>query len=276
MTSTNIEPNANEHNLATTQSRDIENKNATSVCLNCDTSLVGNYCSYCGQIAETRLITLPNAFNNLFSHLTDLDNKVFVTIKDTLKNPGRTALNYVLGQRIKYVHPIKYFIVAMGLSLVVLSLLQQQGTIESARLELPGFINIPEEQQKVIVEWAMQYAHLVMLMLLPIYGFFLKKLFNNKRTTGEATVLIFYFYANLALLAIIFLGISQLHKSTWLEYIRSGLFIGYSCWAIIQFFEEKLFSGLWRIALAYLLYNLSVLALMIGIFKGYEIWLTTG
>lgn len=242
-------------------------------CKNCGSVNSGRFCSNCSQSSDTGVITIAGSFSNLFSHVTDLDSKLFYTLRQMFLNPGKASLSYVLGQRVKYVHPIKYFIIAMGLNLLAISEMQVQGAIAASKLQLPEFINIPEKEKQAIAQWVIQYIHLLMVTLLPIYGYFLSLLFGKKRTAGESTAFLFYLYANLALVSMFVLLLTNLLTTNSLHYISSLFFLIYSCWAILQFFEVKLFSGVWRIGVSYLCYSLVTLTLLLGIFKGYEVWL---
>jgi hypothetical protein len=246
---------------------------AINHCKNCGAQYSGCYCSDCGQSSNTGVITLSGAFSNLISHFTDLDNKLFYTLRHMFLNPGTASLNYVLGQRVKYIHPIKYFIIAMGLNLLAISEMQSQGTLTASKLQLPEFIDIPEQEKQAIVLWVAKYAHMLMVALLPIYGYFLSLLFDKKRTAGESTAFLFYLYANLALVSFLVLLFTSVLQSQYLHYVSSLFFIVYSSWAILKFFEMRFSQGFWRIGVSYLCYSLVALILILGVFKGYEIWL---
>ncbi len=243
-------------------------------CKNCGSQDIAQFCSHCGQAANTRVITLAGAFKNLISHISDLDNKLFYTLRQMLTSPGRASLKYVLGHRVKFIHPIKYFVVAMGLNFLAISELQAQGAIAASKLQLPEFINIPVQEQQAIAQWILKYAHLLMVTLLPIYGYFLSLFFGKKRTAGESSAFLFYLWGNLAIISMLFLFTAQLIQSNYVQHARSIAVLVYSGWAILQFFEAKFFYGLWRTAVSYLCYSLVALVIIVTIFKGYEIWLS--
>ncbi len=246
-------------------------KNSGKTCLNCGEETSGNYCSNCGQSAKTQTITMSNSISNTVSLIADVDSRVIVTLREMLINPGKASLNYVLGKRIRFVHPVKYFIISMGISLLIMQLLQVGGELPKSQLLLPEFINIPDDKKAVLADWIMQYAQFIMLAFLPIYSYFLSLFFGKKRTAGETTASLFYLNANLALLTGLLLLI-RLSPNPIVDGIQGVFAIIYAIWSILVFFESRFFAGIWRIALAYISYGISMFVIIVPLLKGYEIW----
>lgn len=80
-------------------------------CRNCGHSLdkSDRYCPYCSQANSTKNITLGEYFSEFFSSIFVYDSRLRYTLRDIFY-PGRMTKNYVLGQRMKYANPFKFFL----------------------------------------------------------------------------------------------------------------------------------------------------------------------
>ncbi|HZH42587.1 MAG TPA: DUF3667 domain-containing protein [Lysobacter sp.] len=109
---------------------------AAGTCQNCATPLRGEYCHACGQSAHNPLRSLRHAIEDVFESFWHLDGRVFRTLRDLLA-PGRVALNYLAGQRVRYVAPLRLFVV---LSVLAFFVAQQLVDIEGGgtRREVPA------------------------------------------------------------------------------------------------------------------------------------------
>ncbi|MDO4709190.1 MAG: DUF3667 domain-containing protein [Pseudomonadota bacterium] len=99
-------------------------------CENCQTTLQGGYCHACGQSAHNPLKHLGHAIEEVFESFWHLDGRVFRSLRDTCV-PGRIINQYLAGHRVRYLPPLRLF--------VILSLL----TFFLARLWMPD-IDTPE------------------------------------------------------------------------------------------------------------------------------------
>ena len=93
----------------------------TQVCPNCDSVMsdTATFCQSCGQKNNTRLTVL--AFISQFlSNVFNLDSKIFRTI-GSIFIPGKLTNAFLKGQRKKYIHPIRLFLVFIIVSIAVFS-----------------------------------------------------------------------------------------------------------------------------------------------------------
>lgn len=79
-------------------------------CDNCRAALHGHYCHHCGQCAHNPLKHVGHAIEEVFESFWHLDGRIFRTLRDLLV-PGRVALNYLRGQRVGYVQPLRLFVI---------------------------------------------------------------------------------------------------------------------------------------------------------------------
>lgn len=80
------------------------------VCENCSTALQGGFCHICGQRAHNPLHSFSHAIEEVFESLWHLDGRIFRTMRDLLV-PGRIAVNYLAGHRVRYIAPLRLFII---------------------------------------------------------------------------------------------------------------------------------------------------------------------
>ena len=101
---------------------------ARVACANCQPPLHGAYCHHCGQAAHNPLKSLAHAIEDVYESFWHLDGQIFRTLYEPWI-PGRIASNYLGSQRVRYLPPLRLF--------VVLSLL----AFFAARLAVTGMRN---------------------------------------------------------------------------------------------------------------------------------------
>jgi hypothetical protein len=80
-------------------------------CLNCGTSLSGQYCGNCGQRARSRLISLWGLIREAFGDLLELDSRLWQTLGPLLVRPGKLTRDYLLGRRARFMPPFRTYLV---------------------------------------------------------------------------------------------------------------------------------------------------------------------
>jgi len=84
---------------------------AAPTCLNCGTSLAGQYCAACGQRASGRLISLWELLRDAFGDLFEMDSRLWRTLKPLMLKPGALTLDYLQGRRARYLPPFRTYLV---------------------------------------------------------------------------------------------------------------------------------------------------------------------
>jgi hypothetical protein len=87
-------------------------------CANCGTPLQGKYCHACGQNVHSPVQSFLHALEEVFESFWHLDGRVFRTVRD-LFSPGRVACNYLAGQRVRYIQPLRLFVILCLLTFFV-------------------------------------------------------------------------------------------------------------------------------------------------------------
>jgi hypothetical protein len=91
---------------------------APARCENCGTCLQGTFCHVCGQHAHNPLRHFGHAVEDVFESFWHLDGRVFRTLAE-LFAPGKVAANYLAGHRVRYLAPLRLFIVLSLLTFFV-------------------------------------------------------------------------------------------------------------------------------------------------------------
>ena len=93
-------------------------------CQNCGTPLRGEFCHACGQSVHNPIRHASHALEEVVESIWHLDGRVFRTLRDLLL-PGRVANRYLAGHRVRYVAPLRLFLVLSVLTFVVAELAMQ-------------------------------------------------------------------------------------------------------------------------------------------------------
>lgn len=93
-------------------------EHAPARCENCDTLLQGHYCHACGQSVHNPTRHFGHAVEEFFEAFWHLDGRVFRTLRD-LMAPGRVAVNYLAGKRVRYIAPLRLFVILSLLTFFV-------------------------------------------------------------------------------------------------------------------------------------------------------------
>ena len=89
-------------------------------CLNCGTSLEGEYCHACGQKAHVHR-TIAAWWHDLAHGVLHLDGKVWKTLPMLVWRPGELTRRYIEGERAKFVSPLAFFLFSVFLMFALFS-----------------------------------------------------------------------------------------------------------------------------------------------------------
>lgn len=90
----------------------------TSTCLNCNNQVSGNFCNNCGQKTDIHRITFKHFIAHDVLHgLFHVEKGMLFTAKESLTRPGKAALDYIEGKRIRYYNVFYFILLLIGLNL---------------------------------------------------------------------------------------------------------------------------------------------------------------
>ncbi|HQV59865.1 MAG: DUF3667 domain-containing protein [Chitinophagaceae bacterium] len=79
-------------------------------CLNCGTTVQGNYCQNCGQENVVPHETFWHMVKHFLYDITHFDSKFFDSMKFLLLRPGFLPQEYIKGRRASYLNPVKKYV----------------------------------------------------------------------------------------------------------------------------------------------------------------------
>ena len=217
----------------------------TTNCKNCNAELQGNYCSNCGQSAETHKINGHYLWHDIQHGLLHLDKGILFTTKELFTRPGNSIRDFLEGKRIKHFKPISLVLVLAG----IYGLLFHFFKIDmfANYIVISGSGEKADHIKEVIhktSEWISQHYAILALLQIPIFAIgtylcfrkggynFMEHLIINTFIVGQRLILHIITFP----LYYISSGTSMLIKTD-----RIINLIGYSLaiWTIIQLFKNQ-------------------------------------
>src|SRR5690606_36523782 len=90
------------------------------ICLNCQQPASGKYCSNFGQKTDTHRITLKHFLaHDLLHGFWHLDRGILFTVKEAIVRPGKAALDYISGKRVRYYNVFYLSLLLIALNVVL-------------------------------------------------------------------------------------------------------------------------------------------------------------
>jgi hypothetical protein len=81
-------------------------------CENCGAELVGHYCAQCGQAAIDYRRSFRHVIGDMLESFLNWDSKFFTTIALLILKPWRLTNEFLAGKRVRYVNPLRLYLVA--------------------------------------------------------------------------------------------------------------------------------------------------------------------
>src|ERR1700730_4870886 len=81
-------------------------------CENCGAQLTGHYCGQCGQAAVDYRRSFRHVIADVLDSFLNWDSKFFATIALLILKPWRLTNEFLAGKRVRYVHPLRLYLLA--------------------------------------------------------------------------------------------------------------------------------------------------------------------
>lgn len=160
------------------------------VCLNCNEITERNYCSNCGQKTDTHRITLKHfLFHDIVHGVWHMEKGILFTIKQAILRPGKAALEYIDGKRIRYYNVFYLILLLIGLGILI-------ENIFISAIDSYVYYGAPDEPVKSpeaskALDFLTKYIKFFMLLAIPVYAFNSYLLFNRKKLLYSEHLIIF-------------------------------------------------------------------------------------
>ncbi len=143
----------------------------THICSNCHHEIMQNFCPNCGQKRFKR-IDKKYLKDEIQYTLLHTNKGFFYTVKNLLKNPGKTTREFVDGNRVNHYKPILMVFVLSGISLFILNKIIGNNEITMTSIEQMQLKPVFSVQK--FQGFLSSYTPLLMLLSIPIQSIFTK------------------------------------------------------------------------------------------------------
>ncbi len=116
-------------------------------CLNCGAIVQGRYCQACGQENVIPKETFWHMVTHFFYDITHFDSSFFETVKDLLFRPGFLPREYMIGRRMRYLHPIRMYVFTSAVFFLLFFSLFKVG--DSISTDVNKTISMVERQESL-------------------------------------------------------------------------------------------------------------------------------
>jgi len=212
--------------------------NVTITCKNCGHQVWGNFCSNCGQRANTHKLNMHFILHDLQHGLIHFDKGVLYTTKLLLTRPGHTIREFLDGKRVRHFQPLSFVIVLAtfyGLLYHYLIFSHIDVTLIDPQDDITG------ASGKIITWMTEHFAFdglvLIITSTLVSYVIFKKRKYN----LAEHLVLNTYLMGLFLIVSILVFPIVYIFgNALTLQYgiVQQGFLLVLMCWCYAQFFDK--------------------------------------
>ena len=242
--------------------------NTTIICKNCGNEVSDNFCSSCGQRADTHKLTMHFILHDLQHGLFHFDKGVLYTAKQLLTRPGHAIREFLEGKRVRHFQPLSFVIVLAtfyGLLWHYLIFDRHQGRLIDPRYDITG-------ASAKIITWITEHFAfdgliLIITSTLVSYVIFKKRKYN----LAEHLVLNTYLMGLFLIVSLLVFPIVYIFgNALTLQYgiIQQGFLLILMCWCYSQFFNNTSRARVIGLTLVGF-FIISLLNLAIGYFAGW-------
>lgn len=230
-------------------------------CENCNNQINGHFCSNCGQSVKLKRID-KHYISHEFLHLLHFEKGFFFTVRELLTRPGISIKEFLNKNRNRHMKPVPFLILTALIFTLVLHYTHADKIYDDQFKTLSGKTKIYD-----ILNWMEEhhgYANL-------INGFFIAlsvKLFYRKYQYNlfEIIVLLCFVIGQATfLLTIVTILLGTFNLSIY-QTVWGIVNLGYSTWAIGQFFDNSKIWGFIK----------SFLVIIFGFILTYTIFIVLG
>ena len=141
-------------------------------CKNCKTELNGNFCSHCGQSANTHRINFHFLWHDIQHGLFHFDKGILFTTKELFTRPGVSIKEFLDGKRVNHFKPFSFVIILAGLYGLLahyfdINLLSNNFNVTGEGEE---FVRTKASLEKM-TNWVSQHYSLISLFQIPVFAF---------------------------------------------------------------------------------------------------------
>lgn len=171
-------------------------------CLNCDQIISRNFCDNCGQKRYRRL-DRKYIWDEIQYSVLHTNKGLLYSVKNLIKNPGKTAREFIDGNRVNHYKPLLLVFVLSGISAFISFKIIGLKEIASAYYSSQ---NMNSPLMNDYLTFVSSYNSIIMLLLIPLFAIITKLAFRKwghnyyEHMVMNAYILAFYTLVNIILL----------------------------------------------------------------------------
>jgi Protein of unknown function (DUF3667) len=144
-------------------------------CSNCDQTIAEYFCSNCGQKKYKR-IDKKYIWDEIQYTLIHTNKGFLYTIKSIIKNAGKTAREFIDGNRVNHYKPISLVFILSGISAYISYKIIGMDTIMK---EYYSNQKMSSDLMNDYMSFVSSYNSIIMLLLIPLFAIFTKLAFRK-------------------------------------------------------------------------------------------------
>lgn len=225
-------------------------------CKNCGNTITDKYCSKCGQEKITGKLTVGELLSKFAETITHADHGILRLVKELSLKPALVAREYIDGRRKKYFSPVKYLVVVVSLSAILVAYLEMNQVPFEPKFAASSEIDDVVEQKYLNHNYYKYYLFLSIPLAAAISFFVFR---GSGFSYAENLVLNTYLLSQVVLLHTILITPLIIYSSSfddWIILIYMLLAALYLLGSYITFFKGRWYVVLFRSVIALALFNL--------------------
>lgn len=135
-------------------------------CHNCSALITKNFCSNCGQKKYKR-IDKKYIWDELQYTLFHTNKGFLYSIKKILRNPGKTAMEFINGHRVNHYKPILLVFILSGIATFISYKLLKLKVVMNEYFTQK---NINSNQMEDFMNFLSSYTSIIMLLMIPLFA----------------------------------------------------------------------------------------------------------
>lgn len=226
-------------------------------CINCNTELSSNYCPDCGQPSKLKRINAHYIVHEI-EHVLHFERGIFHTIRELVVHPGRTIKRYLNENRSRLVKPIAFIVITS----LVYSIAVNFFHVED------HYVNLDDRElsDKMLVttsffKWVQGHYGYANILMGIFIAFWTKLFFRKYEYNFFELLILLCFVMGIGMLIYAVFGIIEGLTHTKVMQIAGMIGLGYTVWAIGNFFNKNKVSSYLKALASYLLGMLTFLIL---------------
>ena len=234
--------------------------NISEVCRNCNSALVNNFCSECGQKVHTRRFTLKSFFHVLLGAL-NIEKGFLHTLIMLFTRPGVVVNDYLSGKTKPYYNPFNYLLISAAVYAFLLLWLDIYDTSVESATDIINNMNKAMENNEEALEFQQrwmafyrQYVNLVPLFMIPFTSLISKWFFrSHKLFYGEHLILNCFVFAQSFFITILLtpLAVAFPKIMGFFPIVSLIAVLAYLSFAYYKTFKESVFESIMGTILIY-------------------------